>query len=408
MKKLTAFLLLVLNTSHLLLGQSTTVDSLIQLNGIEGKFEQLTDGIFPNTDSHLGKGLFPLPDYYNWKRKLSANTGLDYVITFAPIYQINWQNGNSTANIENDWMGKWRWIENEKSKGNISFWLMHVHNFSSLFTTQFSQKEGLSLDTNYGDIPYQDYVAIMGLWWEQSFFDDKLLYRIGHINSNMVWGNNQYINDDRDGFMNSVSASQQGTSWVGNRSLGAQMSFVNKGYYLSIGAQSANNDQRFPDFEGLMNNPATVFFELGWTPLMTMGSGKYSITLSNVDHPSGSSNTSVLVNIRQELVPGKIAVFARYGQQSIPVGPSVPSALTAGVYWNQVFNYSSDAIGVAYINAEASDSLIGQDQGLEAFYRMLLTERLDLTVDGMYFYQKSRESEHNNSLITSIRLRFVL
>ena len=62
---LISVLLLALSFSGTALGQSNNLDSLIPLNGIEGKFEVLTDGIFPNKKPHFGKGLLPLPDYYN-------------------------------------------------------------------------------------------------------------------------------------------------------------------------------------------------------------------------------------------------------------------------------------------------------------------------------------------------------
>jgi len=140
------------------------------------------------------------------------------VLTLSPIFQISAQTGNITSNIENDLLGNWRLLENEKTKANISFWFLHINNFTHFTTADFSKKERLSLETNLGDIPYQNYIAIMGFWWEQSVLNDKLLFRIGHIISNNVWGSNKYINDDRHGFMNTVSSSQQGTSWVSNTS----------------------------------------------------------------------------------------------------------------------------------------------------------------------------------------------
>jgi hypothetical protein len=45
---------------------------------------------------------------------------------------------------------------------------------------------------------------------------------------------------------------------------------------------------------------------------------------------------------------------------------------------------------------------------LEAFYRILLTDRLDVTADVMYYFELSRKDSNNNSFITSIRMRFVL
>lgn len=406
--KSTSVLLLVLSFNVAALGQSTKTDSLIQLNGIEGKFEVLTDGFFPNKDGHLGRGLFPLPDYYKWKRRQSRNMGLDYVFVLSPIFQFSAQNGNVTSNIENDLMGRWRIIENGKSNANISFWFLHTYNFSQLTTGEFSKEEGLSLETSLGDIPYQNYVAIMGLWWEQTFIKDKLLFRVGHINSNMVWGNNKYINDDRDGFMNTVSSSQQGTSWANNRSLGVQVSYIESHYYVAAGFQDANTDQRYPDFSNFFKGPITAHLELGWIPTMAIGSGKYSVTLSGVQNTGGAYNYSLLLNMRQDIVADRVGLFSRYGTQSNAVSTTIQSALTAGIYVNNVFNYASDAVGLAYINAKAVDASFGSDQGLEAFYRILLTDRLDVTADVMYYFELSRKDSNNNSFITSIRMRFVL
>ena len=401
-------LLLALSQSIAAIGQSAKTDSLIQLNGLEGKFEVLTDGIYPNKDPHFGKGLLPLPDYYNWKRKISAKWGLDYVLTLSPIFQYVPKNGNTTGNVENDLIGNWRIIENEKSKANISFWFLHAYNFTELTTSDFSKQEGLTLETNLGDIPYQNYVSIMALWWEQSFIEKKLLFRIGHINSNMVWGNNTYINDDRHSFMNTVSSSQQGTSWVGNRSLGFQVSYFESQYYIAGGFQDANSDQRYPDFSALFDGPVTLHFEMGWTPTFTTGSGKYSLTVSSVQNPDGAYNYSFLLNMRQEIIKGKLGVFTRFGTQSKAVSTPVKSALTTGVYVNNVFDYSSDAVGLAYVNAKSVDSASDRDQGFEVFYRMLLTDRLDATLDAQYFFEVSNSNVGANTLVSSIRLRFIL
>lgn len=406
--KTISVLLLVLSFSVAALGQSSNIDSLIQLSGLEGKFEVLTDGIYPNKNPHLGKGLFPLPGYYQWKRKLSRNLGLDYVFVLSPIFQFSTKNGNITSNIENDLIGNWRVIENEKTEANIAFWFLHTYNFTQLTTADFSKEEGLSLETNLGDIPYQNYVAIMGLWWEQSIIKDKLLFRMGHINSNMVWGNNTYINDDRNGFMNTVSSSQQGTSWVGNRSLGLQVRYTNSNYYVAGGFQDSDTDQRYPDFSSFFKEPVTLHLELGWTPKLDIGSGKYSITLSSVKNQDEEYNYSFLINMRQYIKKNKIGLFTRAGTQSNAATTSLQSALTAGIFIKNIFNYESDATGLAYVIAKSLNTMYGNDQGFEFFYRILLTDRLDITADLMYYFELSRLNAFQNAFIASFRMRFVL
>ena len=46
---------------------------------IAGKFESLTDQIFPTSMHHLSDKL-SLTDYYKWKRNLSAKHGIDFAL----------------------------------------------------------------------------------------------------------------------------------------------------------------------------------------------------------------------------------------------------------------------------------------------------------------------------------------
>lgn len=381
--------------------QFTAEDSLILRNIPEGKFKMLTDGIYPNEMTHIGRGLLPLPKYYQWKRKLSAKIGLDYVLVSSPIFQWS-TNGNYTANIENDLLGKWRLIENEKSNANISYWFLHTHNLSDLYTGEFSRKEGLSLETSLGDVPYQDYFAIMSLWWEHSFANDRIMYRVGHINSNTIWASNKYINDDRDGFMNSVSSSAVGAQWVGNKSLGLTVSYLDKMYNVTFGMQAANAEQTHPDFNALSSGEFIYTGEIGITPKFKNSSGEYVLNIAT-QPVNNKQVVSTVVNLRQDILKENLGLFVRFASNDNQ-GATVANATTAGIYVNSPFKYTSDAVGVAYVNTSQRNET-NRDEGIEAFYRVLLTHRLDFSADWMHFWQTTNSGSTN---VFSTRLRFIL
>lgn len=400
-----AIWVLVLFSFYGLRAQYTPEDSLILKNLPEGKFELLTDDIFPNLHPHIGRGLLALPHYYQWKRKVSINTGLDYVLVSSPIYQYSTTTGNYTGNVENDFMGRWRLIENEKSTGNISFWLLHVYNFTDQYTKAFSQSQGLASETSLGDVPYQNFGSVMALWWEQNLINDHFMYRIGHLNSNMVWGNNKYINDDRDGFMNTISSSQQGVSWVGDKALGVQTTFLFNDAYIAIGLQDANGANNYPNFESFANGNLNYLGEVGWTPSFNKNSGKISITLSSKELESGDLVNSFLLNLRQDFLKGKLGAFARYGVKDRVDGNALNHGLTIGTVWNGPFGFEADGIGLAFVSGSTDYINESSDEGLEWYYRLLLTHRLDFTVDVLHYWQTQYKQE---STILSGRLRFIL
>ena len=95
----------------------------------------------------------------------------------------------------------------------------------------------------------------------------------------------------------------------------------------------------------------------------------------------------ILVSCQQELSP-KLATFLRYGNGD-GRRTAIQQSLSAGFVFTQAAGYNNDWFGVGLIWNDPSDGNRQDDYGMEMFWRLQLTENVQLTPDVQLYFDPS-------------------
>lgn len=163
-----------------------------------GRFRVLSEGrAMPHERPHLGPGVIPTIRYFDWKVRMREQHGLNYFFGYTPQVQLGSVDATWHANSELDFIGDWDALKRRRTKGTLDWWLRWNQTLSRLTTRQFSDTQLLAIETNDGDTGSRNYeLSVATLVWEEYFYDTVGI-RIGQLNSQTLWGNNDFLDDDR-------------------------------------------------------------------------------------------------------------------------------------------------------------------------------------------------------------------
>ncbi|MBB3700547.1 carbohydrate porin [Flammeovirga yaeyamensis] len=373
-----------------------------------GRFQILSGQFYPNWEPHLGKGLLPLPKYYQWKQKLSSK-GIDYLLVFSPEYQLGTKGGALHGNSEQDVIISWRVAENENSYSKFLFWGLNVYRFTGTTPSELSAEQGLTVGT-IGGADAKSFWMLGTFFFEQGLLKHKLKLRVGHLFTNMLYATNKYMADDRDTFINGILNSPEGVQWTSQKSLGFNFQYDFGKFYVMGGFQDQKSDPRYPNFNSFLDGDYVYLGEVGYTPNRgTNHEGFYSLTMNyNTAYDNVSSGYGLLFNFHQD-INSVIGVYGKYGQSFERFG-YFKRAYAAGLAVNGPFGWDYDQISIAYLNGDPSDpTLNNSDQGINMYYKWLLTYRTDFTVDAQYYFDRSKAlpTDRDNAFLIGMRLRTI-
>lgn len=376
----------------------------------EGKFRPLTDDIFPTTDPHFGDDL-SFKNYYQWKREISAKYGFDFVLLNAPIYQLGSKKSKNYFDNELDFLAQWRLFETDKTEGKFFFWLQYVQTFSQP-TGRFAASQNLLTLPNAGATdPRQHVVAVSALWWEQSLAEGHFSYRIGQLYAPSLWGNNKYLGDDRVTFMNSVLSTTQGVNWP-SRGIGATVTLNNDLFYASAGVQDATANQNGLDLSSLGDSGFFYLGEIGYTPkINNEHEGTYRLMVSYIDKTGDEAELEnrkgwgMILSLQQDFSE-QLGFFGIYRQSWGRFTSGVYSAAGAGLVINKPFGWDDDQVGFGYFYANPTNREFRDENGLEIYYKLQLTHRLEVTPSVQLYITPARNQ--GMILTPGLRLRYVL
>jgi hypothetical protein len=377
----------------------------------EGRFEVLTEKLFPIERTHLG-GDITLKGLSEWERRLSRERGFDYAFVNAPIGQIGSVDGETYADNEMDLYLQWRVQENATVTSRLFFWGTYVQTFSSQPNGEFSRSQQLLTSTiSAGTDPKQHFTAPSALWWEQAFHQTGFTYRTGQLYATSLWGNNRYTADDREGFMNSVLSSNVGLPWSDRpRGIGAMVKQALGFGYVAAGFQDAKGDQDRIDASSFLDGRFLYTLEVGLTPgLNTDGEGRYTLAVGYMDTDPGEQQSSwgLAISARRELGP-QLGLFGQvrhtFGNR---VAADIRTSANLGVVFNAPFGWVDDSLGIGLLYARPESAELRDEFGLEVYWRLQLTHRLDVTPDLQIIRPRARGS-NGTSVVGGLRLRYIL
>ena len=379
-----------------------------------GRFRVLSEGrAMPHERPHLGPGVIPTLRYFEWKVWVKERHGLNYFFGYTPQVQLGSVDTTWHANSELDFVGGWDALKRQRTKGTLDWWLRWNQTLSRLTTRQFSDTQLLALETNDGDTGSRHYeLSVATLEWEQYFFD-TVGFRIGQINSQTTWGNNDFLDDDRSKFMALPLTGPYGAAFMeAPIGLGLHLGVWNDWTYFVIGLQEATANQFYPDFQSLARGDLAYFAEFAFTPdYLGPNEGAYRFTYSYIGRTGNGPNEgpghSVVVSAQQRIID-RWGLFARYTQSFKRLPEDFRLAVVAGFIHLQPFNFHSDKLGVAYIYDRPTDSTRKNEHGMEFFWRFQLTQLFSVTPDLQLYFTPAQSTDNNFGTVITLRLQLAI
>ena len=145
-----------------------------------------------------------------------------------------------------------------------------------------------------------------------------------------------------------------------------------------------------------------------YTPeICGLGKGRYEVNFSHTERTErfggmGPSSSVWLFSFQQELSP-KLATFFRFGTGD-GRRTTVQQSLATGFVFTQALGYNNDWLGLGFIWNDPSDGTRSDDYGMETFWRLQLTENVQLTPDVQLYFDPSRNPNRNIEAAFGLRV----
>ena len=377
---------------------------------IAGKLEGAAD--FRSRPSHalLGRGaadrlLGPydaLCDYTN------QALGLDYLAYYATLFQQGSEDPDDARSLVTQLhaVALWDLVEHPMlGKGSLGLYFVDVREFLGKSAGALSEHCDTSLGVNDGDVD-EPFTALVDLWWEQRFPDERFSVLAGQIELQGLMNANTYADDDTFSFLAQPVATNPATVIV-PAGLGAFAQAVpSDRWYLSLAFVDAAANGEYPDFETFANGEYLYAGELGLTPeIPGIGAGTYRLAGFWRDETEAAPAAAGWALSFEQDLGERAGLFLRYAAVD-EEECDLEQVLGTGVVLRRPFGRDRDWIGFAFMWGDVSDDSLRNEYALETYWRVQLTERLEFTPDLQIHIHPDRGD--GVSLMGGLRLRIAL
>lgn len=349
--------------------------------------------------------------------RLRTRTGLDIAVAYTTLYQRltdkkDGKDPREGAVGDLDIFGEWTLPGSEVQKSwHVGYQAETRHRlFTSSRPSELGASSGSLWCTTSG-FNTQD-LSLVQLWWQQTLFNDKLIYRLGKVDqadffdigtfksanlffSNFAFSDNPAIPSPDNGYGGAVSI-HPSESW-----------------YLRAGVGDANGRKTSMSMKSFLEkNDYFSAAEVGLTPTIAgLGQGYYQFTVWHTDgerrrnardQPSGKG-----FSLRFEQYLGEnLLPFVSYSY-STGNTTAVRQLATAGIGVADILGYKDDIIGVAVGWGQPEDRSLRNQYVAEVFYRMQISDYFQLTPDIQVIREPSRNRNNDTIGVFGLRMRLV-
>ena len=376
------------------------------------RLEKPKDTLFGNTAIDL------LAD--RWRSRagqLKTATGLDLGIAYTVLYQRLTDTKDSHdpkqgAVGDLDIFGEWSppGTETERS-GFFGFEAeLRTRLLTSSRPSDLGDSAGSLWETT-NDFDTQD-MSLVQLWWQQTFAGDALTYRIGKVDQTDFFDVGSLKSADlffsNFAFSENPAFGQPDPGWGGAVHLD-----WDGDWYLIAGVGDANGTRTSIAANDFYDrNDYFTAAEFGLTPSIAgLGQGYYQFTLWHTDgrtsgnEPNQPSGKGFSLRLEQE-INEDVLTFVTYSRAS-GGATDVRQLATAGVGITGLMGNRDDIVGLALAWGQPEDRLLRNQYVAEMFYRMQITNNLQLTPDVQLIREPSRNRDNDTIGVFGLRLRFV-
>ena len=366
-------------------------------------------------------------------------------IRLAPlqIYQQNVQGGLSTHRRSGRYSGSYD-LELDLDLGKLGL----LPNGQIYMLTEGTWSDGIdpssvgSLFNVNGDAMGNEAAAIIQLYYEQSFFEDRLITRIGKLDLTgafqcrgcpVSFDGNSYANDENTQFLNG-SLINNPTIPFPQEGLGAVV-HANpvEWWYMSAGVADANANRYETGFNTAFHGPDDFFsiYETGVLPQVSSANGPmqgaYRVGFwydpLSKEYLDGSGRTKrdnlglyasadqlVFKENKDEKDTQGLGLFGRYGLANKNVS-EIAQFWSAGCqYEGLIPSRDQDVLGFGVGQGIISDEAglpASNETALESYYNISITKYLRVSPDLQYIFNPDGAADSNHAFVIGLRVQVI-
>jgi carbohydrate-selective porin OprB len=377
---------------------------------IAGKLEGAAD--FRGRPAHAlaGRGIADraLSPYDLLRARANRELGLDYLAYYSTLLQQGSEEVVEARALVTQLhaVAHWDLVDDPVlGRGSLGFYFVDVRGFLGKSAGELSEHCDTSLGVNDADVDGA-FTALKDLWWEQRFIDERFNVLAGQVELQGLMNANTYADDDTFSFLAQPVATNPATAFV-PAGLGAFVETApSDDWYLSLAFVDAGANGRYPDFESFAQGDYLYAGELGLTPnIEGMGTGVYRLTgFYREATPEAPSAAGMALSFEQDFGDHS-ALFLRYAAVD-EEACDLAQVLGTGIVLRRPLGRARDWLGFAFMWGDLVHGARQNEYGLETFWRLQVTERLEVTPDLQLHFHPGRGD--GLSLVGGLRLRIVL
>ena len=242
----------------------------------------------------------------------------------------------------------------------------------------------------------QNELNLRETWLRTELFGNRLALTAGRLDLTNYFDHNALANDESTQFLSDALVNNQMLGLTSNGTGLATEFDAKTGFRLKFGLQQSNTDATN------LSDSMYTLTEVGYsfTPF-SLPEGSYRVWF-RTDNTAEDIRTGVGISIDQKL-SASVGVFGRYGQQAVDLGHDHYYSVGVGFQKGFIFN-PDDTWGVGYAHTDLATT--GEAEKLvEAYYNLLLTERLRLSFHLTGVLETPQTGERFGYLLPGIRLQ---
>ncbi|MFK7816995.1 MAG: carbohydrate porin [Gammaproteobacteria bacterium] len=263
------------------------------------------------------------------------------------------------------------------------------------------------LEEDLSDINSSDRYNLLEAWYKHTFdFNEQASLGIttGIISSSGYIDDNEYANDEVSQFMNDIFVNNTLAN-LPDYDVGAALEFESGLWSVKAVALESENEDR--------NDYNYYAFQIGHHVTTHWGAGNYRVYAFStndefIDNDGIKEDKLIGYGLSMDQqISENIGFFARLAWQEdkVPVDHNEMISFGLSIAGNR-WNRPNDTFGaaIAFLDgASKSSSEINNTQVFEAYYKYLLTDHFDLTLDAQWIEDNLRESKDPEGALLALR-----
>ena len=350
-------------------------------------------------NTHQSQTLFE--DYLNLKRVLKEKTGLDFGMKYSGMHMqragtsLSENNYNLTGQF--DFTLQWDLFG---GAGTFALYYMHLHLLGGVETSDFGVKNGLITPINDSDPS----ALLRQIFYQHRFFSGNLLIAGGKTEPALLFSANRYAADDRVNFqalpLSGPAAKDRTFMTPGFFAIGRPTDWLSIGASVNSLNVSTGIPKDFFDFSAVY-----TFLNVTLEPsVWDLGKGFYRVNFVATDEKDKSPLSNGLILSLDQDFGEHWGGFLRWDTTDIQTlaSPLVES-IAGGIVYRGPFGRIRDHFGAGLFRTKTEQNGPASEIGTELFYRLGITEFLDVS----FALQAFDPARAENSFI-NLGVRFML